>query len=174
MLHLYLFRHAESSLNSGQSEDFERHLNARGQDAATAMAGHMASSGIAPDVILCSAAQRTRETLALAMPAFVQDCTIHVEQDLYLADAATLLERVRALPDTAQRCMMIGHNPGLQQLALLLAGNGDAEQLAVLRASFPAAAVAGITFTLSHWRGIAPGAGRLQRFLTPGAQPTDG
>lgn len=171
MLHLHLFRHAESSWNQGQSEDFERPLNPRGRVAATVMAGHMALSGLAPDVILCSTARRARETLALAVPTFVRDCTIHIGHNLYLADAATLMELVRTLPDTAEQCMLIGHNPGLQQLALLLAGAGDVEELAVLRANFPTAAVAEITFTLSHWAEIAPGAGRLRRFLTPRALP---
>lgn len=161
-------------MNSGQSEDFDRPLNSRGQAAATAMAGHMALSGLAPDVILCSAAQRARETLARAVPAFVQDCAIRIEHDLYLADAAALIERVRTLPDSAQRCMLIGHNPGFPQLALLLAGAGDMEELSALRANFPTAAVAEITFTLSHWAEIAPGAGRLQRFLTPRALPAAG
>ena len=173
MLHLYLFRHAKSSSNLGESEDFERALNLRGRTAALAMAHHMALSGLAPDVILCSAAQRARETLALVAPEFVHDCTIHVERELYLADAAALLERIKALPATAQRCMLIGHNPGFQDLALLLAGDGGMEDMAALRTGFPTAAVADITFTLSHWREIAPGMGRLQRFMTPRALPAD-
>lgn len=173
MLNLYLFRHAKSSWKSGESEDFGRTLNSRGRAAAAAMASHLALSGLTPDVIVCSAAQRARETLAFAVAAFGEDCAIDIEHDLYLADAATLLERVKALPETAQRCMMIGHNPGFHELALRLAGDGSADDIASLHAKFPTAAVAEIAFALPHWRDITPGAGRLQRFLTPRTLPAD-
>jgi phosphohistidine phosphatase len=166
---LYLFRHAKSSWNARQVDDFERPLNSRGRSAAPAMARHIASSGIAPDLILCSAAQRARETLALALPSFVHDCTIHIERCLYLTDAPSLLERIRSLPDGARQCMIIGHNPGLQQLALLLAADGETDDMTGLRAKFPTAAVAGIELAQSHWREIGPGDGRLFCFLTPRA-----
>lgn len=173
MLHLYLFRHAKSSWNSAGEEDFDRPLNSRGRSAATAMADHMAASGAMPVLILCSAARRARETLGLAIPAFGHDYTICIERHLYLADAATLLERVKSLPADARQCMLIGHNPGFQHLAQLLAGNGAADEMSSLRAKFPTAAVAEITFSQPRWDEIAPGTGQLQRFATPRALPAE-
>ena len=173
MLHLYLFRHAKSSWDSAGNDDFDRPLNARGRAAAPAMAGHMAASGITPEIILCSAAQRARETLGLAIPAFDHDCVIRIERSLYLADAATLLERVKSLPADARQCMLIGHNPGFEHLAQLLAGNGTADEMRSLRAKFPTAAVAEITFAQPRWDDIAPGTGHLQRFVIPRALPAE-
>ena len=169
MLRLYLFRHAKSSFESDQGEDFDRPLASRGRAAARAMATHLAATDVAPDMILCSAARRARETLALALPAFSRDCIIRIARGLYLADEAALLECVRALPDASQDCMLIGHNPGFQNLALLLAGDGSHADLASLRAKFPTAAVSEIHFPLSRWRDVEPGAGRLQRFVLPGS-----
>lgn len=172
MLHLYLFRHAKSSRISKGIEDFDRPLNARGRTAATRMADHMARAGIAPDLILCSAARRARETLARTIPAFGQDCAIRIERRLYLADSAMLLDRVQSLPAGSARCMLIGHNPGLHQLARLLASDGAADAMDSLRTGFPTGAIAEIAFALRRWDEIAPGAGLLQCFMTPRNLPS--
>jgi len=167
MLQLHLFRHAAASWGAGRGEDFDRPLDPSGRPVASAMARCMADSDVAPELILCSAAQRARETLALTLPCFRHDCEIHIDHSLYLADAAALLEHIRDLPAGIVRCMLIGHNPGFHQLAVLLAGNGDETDLANLRAGFPTCAVAGIEFALPVWRDIGPGSGRLRCFLTP-------
>ena len=63
-MRLILIRHAKSSwANPGQG-DHARPLNPRGRRAATAIGGWLADKGYVPDLILCSDAQRTRETTA--------------------------------------------------------------------------------------------------------------
>ena len=70
MLTLTLFRHAKSSWATPGLPDFDRPLAPRGEEAAPLMAAFLAESGLAPDLVLCSSARRTRETLDLALPAF--------------------------------------------------------------------------------------------------------
>ena len=62
---------------------------------------------------------------------------------------------------------MIGHNPGLQDLSLDLVGDGPREARARLSVEFPTAALAVIDIEDDAWTGFRPGAGRLERFVTP-------
>lgn len=167
MLHLYLLRHANSPSNSSGSEDFDRPLDAVGRAEADAVTRYLAVSEAAPGVILCSAAQRTRETLCSAVATFRHDYTVRIERALYLADASAILARVTALPRDSRSCMLIGHNPSCQQLARMLAGEGPVDLMGKLRAGFPTAAVAEITFDETDWTSLAAGAGYLRRFAAP-------
>jgi phosphohistidine phosphatase len=63
--------------------------------------------------------------------------------------------------------MVVGHNPGLEELAPWLVGSGGADDRARMAAKFPTCALAVIAFDAESWDGIAPGAGRLEHFLTP-------
>jgi phosphohistidine phosphatase len=76
--------------------------------------------GLMPTTVLVSASLRTRETAALFCES-VRICPVEfVDRDLYLADAAALLGRIRNLPDTGGTVMLVGHNPGLEELAAAL------------------------------------------------------
>ncbi|MEO0763161.1 MAG: histidine phosphatase family protein, partial [Pseudomonadota bacterium] len=66
-----LLRHAKSSWSDPELEDHERPLNKRGKAAAPLMGDWLERSGYRPDLVLCSPAKRTRQTLrriAAAMP----------------------------------------------------------------------------------------------------------
>ena len=65
---LFLLRHAKSSWSEPGLADFNRPLNERGRRAAPLIARYLAHCDLLPDLILCSAALRTRETLALMLP----------------------------------------------------------------------------------------------------------
>lgn len=55
----------------------------------------------------------------------------------------------------------------MEDLATLLAGGGDMRASGAMRHKFPTAALAILDFDCTGWDGIAPGAGRLERFITP-------
>src|SRR5262249_41406064 len=67
MLPLMLLRHAKSSWDDGSLEDFDRPLAPRGEAAAPRMGAYMAAHDLAPQLILCSPAVRTRQTLDLVL-----------------------------------------------------------------------------------------------------------
>ena len=162
---LYLLRHAKSSWSDPALPDRERPLAPRGRRDAKRIAEHLVRLGIEPDLVLCSSAVRTRETLELVRPALGATTTVVVEDELYAATADTLLERLRAVPDGAASVLLIGHNPGLQDLALLLASAG--EELSLLEAKFPTAALAALTVSKAGWSELSRGDAVLVDFLTP-------
>ena len=164
MSQLFVLRHAKSSWDDPALGDHDRPLAPRGRRAAKAMAGHLRRERIAPDLVLCSSARRTRETLDLIAPALGDDVAVSVEADLYAASAGDLLERLRAVADDIESVMLIGHNPGLEQLALRLATSGD--DLPDMRRKFPTGALATLSFA-GGWRDLAPGSAELIDFVKP-------
>ncbi len=160
---LAIMRHAKSSWDDPALEDHERPLAPRGRDAAPRVDRHLAGRGLRPEVVLCSSARRTTETLAL-LEATTTGAQAHVEDALYHASAATLLERVRALPDHVTSALLIGHNPACQGLVLELAGRG--RRLAEARAKLPTAAVALLTLP-GDWAEAGPGSATLDDLVLP-------
>lgn len=166
MLSLALFRHAKSSWEDADLDDFDRPLNARGRAAAPIMGEAIRSFPFKPQVILCSPAKRTRETFELIEPSLAHS-PVQFEDQLYLTNSETLLDRLRQVPATEKTVMMIGHNPGLHELALTLIGRGDAKSISRLEDKFPTAAVAILSFEETSWRDIGDASGRLEAFITP-------
>jgi phosphohistidine phosphatase len=79
--------------------------------------------------VLCSTAQRARQTLAAVLPAFDGETEILVERRLYGASAEELLDRLHAVPEAVGSAMVVAHNPGLEELASRLAGEEAPERL---------------------------------------------
>lgn len=169
MLTLTILRHAKSSWDDPAEDDFDRPLNARGRKTAPEAGEMLRSLQIAPDLILCSPAKRTRETLDLALPAIGGGKTPKITYDerLYLATAPALLDCLRDTGRDTASIVLIGHNPGLHSLALALAGKGEPELLAEMSEKFPTAAIAVLSFDGREWRKVTAGSGRLQAFWTP-------
>jgi len=168
MLSLALLRHAKSSWDAADLDDFDRPLNARGRAAAPIMGEALRSFPFVPQVILCSPAKRTRETLQLIEPDLPQPHEpVLFDDQLYLTNAETLLDCLRKVSTSAKAVLMIGHNPGLHELALTLAGRGDAKSLTRLEDKFPTAALAILSFPETSWRDVGATAGCLEAFITP-------
>ena len=161
---LYLLRHAKSSRESPTSSDHDRQLAPRGRRASQHMAEHLRAQGIAPDIVLCSSASRTQETLELIRAGFSREVRVEIEPGLYGAGTGELLERVRTVGRDVESVMLIGHNPGMQQLTVSLAGHG--KRLDAVRGKFPTAALATLTFAGS-WDELAPKAAELVAFVRP-------
>jgi phosphohistidine phosphatase len=160
---LLLLRHGKSSWDDPSLPDHDRPLAKRGRRAAERMGAHLRAGGRRPELVLCSTARRTRETLErLAL----EGSKARFEDGLYGADEHELLERLRAVPERTGSVLLVGHNPGIQDLAVELAGPDPGEDARRLRERFPTGALA--TFELDRpWRGLAPGRARLTSFLVP-------
>lgn len=165
-----LLRHAKSSWDDPSLADRDRPLNGRGRKAARAMAGYLEKTMSPPDIILCSTAERTRQTLAALKNWLGKKAEIDLEPTLYLASPETMLDLVRKAPKSAGSILLIGHNPGTEDLARLLLGDearGEPEAIARLAEKFPTGALAEIRFDADKWKGVKPGRGRLERFVWP-------
>ncbi|MCA3263935.1 MAG: histidine phosphatase family protein [Telmatospirillum sp.] len=163
-------RHAKSSWADPGRADFERPLNARGRKAALAMAEWLAARNLAPDLILCSAARRTRETLAAVRPALGPTAEVSIEQRLYLAEEDQLFARLVELDDLAQppgSAILIGHNPGLGDLALRLIPRERQEIRRRIAAKFPTCAFVDLAFACETWEAIDARVATLNDYLVP-------
>jgi phosphohistidine phosphatase len=161
---LYILRHAKSSWDDPGLDDHERPLAPRGQRACKVMAEYLRANAIEPDLVLCSSARRTRETLAGVAPGGKH----LIESELYSASPGDLVDRLHRVPDDVGSVMLIGHNPSMQMLALRLARRDDdaAAARAALERKFPTGALAILTFECG-WSALGPGRARLAAFLTP-------
>ena len=160
---LYLLRHAKSSWDDPALPDDKRPLAPRGRRDGKRIAEHLRRQGIEPELVLCSSAVRTRETLELVRPA-LGGASVVVEDELYGASADRLLARIRLVPGEAESVLVIGHNPGLHELALVLASDGD--ELGRLEEMFPTGALA--TLALAEpWGGVARGGATLTAYVVP-------
>jgi phosphohistidine phosphatase len=143
MHRLILFRHAKAESEAPSGDDFDRPLAPRGRREAKAMGAQLAALDLRPELVLVSAAQRTRETWEIAEEA-MPGVETRLEQRLYNADAAAIWRLVAALGEGRDSVAVVGHNPGLQELVVKLLEDGAAPAtfLARARRHFPPAAVA--------------------------------
>ena len=88
-----------------------------------------------------------------------------MEEGLYHASAAELLERVRVLPESVGEAALVGHNPGLGDLCLLLA-RPSAERDRVA-ANLPTGALATLDLDPNAWVALGPGCAELTRLVLP-------
>jgi phosphohistidine phosphatase len=162
---LYLLRHAKAEVGDPSLADFDRALTGRGRRAAERIGALLAERKDLPELVLCSPSQRTRQTLELVLPALPEPPQILFERSLYLADSASLLARIGALPESVQRAMFIGHNPGIEELAARLVRRDPSGRLPTLAEKFPTAALAILSLP-ARWMQALDG-GRLEDFIRP-------
>ncbi|MHB2168840.1 SixA phosphatase family protein [Alsobacter sp. R-9] len=166
MKRLVIFRHAKA-VPHGAAPDFDRALAERGLGDAAATGRYLAEEQILPDLALVSPSLRTRQTWEQAAPA-LGPVPVQFEDDIYDASTNTLMAIVRRTPASVRTLVVVGHNPGMAQLARDLTGHGDRYAFARMRQKFPTSGVAVVDIPVENWADIAFGAGRLDRFVTPG------
>lgn len=167
LLTLTLFRHAKSCWDNPRQHDSERPLNKRGKQDAPLMAAFLTEHNLLPDLILCSPAARTQQTLSFVLEAFKAEPPISIEEALYHSSASMLLNRLQKVDADKRHVMVIGHNPGLHILAYNLIGKGADDLRDRLAKKFPTAGVAVISFGGNQWRNIREGRGELLHFVVP-------
>jgi phosphohistidine phosphatase len=163
---LFVLRHAKSSWEDPGLDDHDRPLAPRGRGATRVISDHMRANAMEPEVVLCSSARRTRETLEGVDPTGER----LIEPELYGADASELIDRLRRVPDHVRSAMVIGHNPAMQMLVIRLTAGTQRSapnpDLAEVQRKFPTGALATVTFD-GDWSQLGPGRARLDAFVRP-------
>jgi phosphohistidine phosphatase len=167
MLTLSLLRHAKSSWKNPTLPDRERPLANRGVADAPVMGRAMAERGIDPELVLCSSARRTVDTLDLVLPELKVEPKVLYKDELYHPSPAEMLQMLREIQPGASRVMIVGHNPELQAFALDLIGSGPKQLRDKLREKYPTAGLAVINFTAGLWSSVDVNSGSLKLFLVP-------
>ena len=153
MTTLIVLRHAKAADGVGMA-DADRPLTARGRRDAAAAGEHLRDLGLAPRLVLCSPAVRTRQTLAALR--LDGDLAVSYEQRIYQNDVDLLFDLIRAAD--AESLLVIGHNPALHQLVADL-GAPELDR-------FPTSACAVLTVE-GAWADLAPGGAVLSSYWTP-------
>lgn len=158
MKRLLLLRHAKSSWDDPALADFERPLNERGRRAAPLMGRFMRGRKIRPDLILCSPAERARQTAALLVEAAGLDAPLRYDERIYEATTADLLSVISGAGAEARELLLVGHNPGLEGLLELLTGESR---------RMPTAALACVLLDTDDWAAPLTGPARLEWHVKP-------
>lgn len=127
----------------------------------------MAREHLFPDRILCSSAQRTRETLAGLLGFLKNPSDVTITDRLYHEAEDTYLPQIRTLAKQAKTLLVIGHNPATQDTALEIVGSGNPHLRAAIEQKYPTAALSVITFEADDWLKIQAGTGTLEQFVRP-------
>lgn len=112
---LILLRHAKSEDPGLLDTDFKRHLKERGKKDIRKVAESFKQLKCIPDIILCSTAVRTRETLEEFNKVYNNDIETHYLHELYHASASQILDIIYKYP--VDTMLVIGHNNGISVLA---------------------------------------------------------
>lgn len=168
---LLLLRHAKSSWDDPGLVDHDRPLSPRGVRAAKKVAGHLHESGLRPDLVLCSSARRTRQTLEGLELILGGTVEVRIETELYGASSHELLLRLQAVDPAVSTVLVIGHNPGLEDLAVDLAGDGEPAALTELHTKFPTAALAVFDLGGDEWADLRHESARLIEIVLPRELP---
>ncbi len=160
---LLLMRHADAGPYE-PGADHERPLVPQGRSDATLVGERLRAVGAQPDLVVCSTAARTRETLERILAAIGRSAPVRHEPRVYGAPTGTLLDVVQEVDDAVGTLMLVGHNPGTHALAVTLAERG--RQLDELASVFPPGSVADLRLACA-WGDVAPGTAELVAFITP-------
>lgn len=164
MKKLYLVRHAKSSWDDIEMDDFDRPLNERGEKDAPHMAKRLKQREVYPDRMISSPAVRALTTCkAFAKTLNFDTHKIETTGQLYHASDATMLKILSSLRehprDKEDIVMIFGHNPGITEFANeLLNAHID---------NIPTCGVVEATLNIDFWKEISFGCGKMESFDYP-------
>ncbi|OYN75134.1 SixA phosphatase family protein [Mycolicibacterium sphagni] len=156
-------RHAKSDYPNGVP-DHDRPLAARGIREASLAGDWLRANVPAIDLVLCSSATRTRQTLdrtQISAPATYSE-------RLYGATAGTMIDEINNVDDDVATLLVVGHEPTMSHVALGLANpdgshTGAAERIAV---KYPTSAIAVLSVPVG-WAGLQLNGAELTAFHVP-------
>lgn len=163
---LLLLRHGKSAYPPGVP-DHRRPLADRGRRQAGFAGEHIADLVRHIDLVLCSTAERARQTLAAT--GLAAAAPVEYRDEIYAAESEEILDLIVAIPDSVTTLLVIGHSPGIPELAERLATGSDPQALADVERAFPTSAFA-VVSVHGGWSGL-PASGRLVGLTVPRNHP---
>jgi len=156
---LYLIRHAKSSWNHANLDDFDRPLNERGKADAPFMAKALKDKGTVIDSIVSSPAKRALTTARTFAQTFqLESDKLSTNHALYLPTTHQILEVVNGFKDELESVAIFGHNPGFSDFLDYVTGSGI---------DMPTCAIAAIQLNVDSWREVSNSNGELVFFEFP-------
>lgn len=115
---LYLLRHSDAEFTSKQRTDFSRKLSNLGKQKVRNFSMNYLSD-LEFDLVLCSKAIRTKETLKSLE---LKQTEVLFYDSLYLAEQETILSEIENVKESISKLLIVGHNNGLSDLVTYLTG----------------------------------------------------
>ncbi len=158
MKKLYLIRHAKSSWDDANLDDFLRPLNTRGEKDAPRMGKRLKEKRVTPDFMITSPANRALTTCEIfAKLLNYSKQKIKADKRLYHADANQILSVIQEIPDhkndSEDIVLLFGHNPGLTEFANELLNQS------IL--NIPTCGIVSATLLIQTWKEITFGCGQM-------------
>jgi phosphohistidine phosphatase len=166
MLTLYILRHAKSSWALPGVNDHDRSLNDRGINDLPKIGQMMKANGFVPDMVLCSSAKRTQDTLEGVLLELATKPPVSISSDLYASGSDYYLRIIKNAPD-CKSLMIVGHNPMCDEITRLLVKDGEAQAIADLAEHYPTGTLAVMEFEEDDWQDIKPKSAFLKVFQIP-------
>jgi len=159
---LFIIRHAKSSWDASNVDDFERPLNDRGKRDAPRMGKRLKEKEIYADQLVSSPAKRAYSTAKkIAKVLKYPKDDIKTDRRLYHADEETILTVVKELNNSRKTVMIFGHNPGLTEFVnSLMDGQQDIDNI-------PTCGVVAFQFNAETWSEVDWGKGKMLFFDYP-------
>lgn len=164
---LYLLRHADAAAPPAGQTDRERRLSDRGVTQCRAIVAHIGDNDIDPDLVLCSTAERARQTLSRVMEAWDRTVAAEYLDSLYEAHPEEIRAAIASRAHRYTSIMVVGHNPGLQMLALGLCSNRSGRACLETATGFPPGALAKMETAPAAWEHAEPGTFTYLKLLKP-------
>ena len=164
MKKLFLLRHAQAA-PAGSKSDKERNLTPAGTKDALMLGRRMKQKHYHPDLVLCSTAQRTKETLAALEQSIEIVSTLYINT-LYEGGKSEMFQTIRKTDDHVDGLMIVAHNPSIHAIALMLARE-DSPALGRLEAGYHPGTLSVFSCPCTSWAAIKPGENILLDVLEP-------
>lgn len=164
--HLYLMRHGKAEKSRKEDRDVFRPLMKRGRKDVKKIRNLMIDRQLKPDLILCSPAVRTMETLVKLKKAFAATEVVFIDA-LYTADADDILRILRRTAPDKREVLVIGHNPGLQEFLPMVCDWNTADEEPYthrIADGFPTSALACLDIP-EPWQKLGNTPVRLKEFI---------
>ncbi len=193
--YLWMLRHAKAASDAPWGgSDKDRPLTARGRRDATALGLRLAADPVdlsfgpgsgsdvdggpgaidipRPELAVCSAAVRTRQTTDLVVEAMGGDLPVSAYRSLYEADVDLVLQYVREIDEGAVSAVVVGHNPTVFEVASVLLAEPDPTDPTTGRNAleahgFPTCALAVLALRVGAWEDVVHGCGTLVGAFKP-------
>ncbi|MBI2279127.1 MAG: histidine phosphatase family protein [Bacteroidetes bacterium] len=157
---IHLIRHAKSSWDNPDLDDFSRTLNERGKKDAPFMANKLKELGCNPDYFMSSPAKRTTETSKIIATALSYDIEKTIfDERIYHSSLPQILKVLNEIPNSFNTIILVGHNPTLTQLSNYLTDD--------FIDNIPTCGIVKIELDIDNWQHIIQGIGRKIFFIYP-------
>jgi phosphohistidine phosphatase len=155
MRHIFILRHCEYDDRSGAGPNFDCHLSPEGQSHAAAIGQTMQDNNIQPDLIYCSGAVRTRETLDALLQS-IDTPEIIYNDEIYGCMPGELLALIQGSGEQYKNIMIVGHNPAMHGIVQILGQNSEARYLKEIAYYYGAGTLCSFACNTAQWAEANP------------------